>query len=262
LEHQIVPEILTETQFSLSKIEPKHDYVYNHETLGVYNNYQLSLLTIGAQLNFFSEYEQSPSGLKETTSGFPKFTIQFTKSFSEFLKGDFNFSKLDFRAIQQFEHSKESLTEFVFTSGIANGDIPITHGYHAYPNNVSKETILQRFSVAGTNSFETMYFNEFYSDKFASLQLKHKLSPLRISPWFKPEVVFIYRYALGDMSNIERHESINFNTLSKGYSEAGLEINKLFFGFGLSFAYRHGAYYLPEFEDNFAFKFTFNLNLN
>lgn len=262
LEHQIVPEILTETKFSLSKIDPKHDYVYNHETVGIFNNYQLSLLTFGTQLNFFSEYEQTTSGLKETTSGFPKFTIQYTKSFSDLLKGDFNFSKLDFRAIQRFEHSKEALTEFVFTSGIANGDIPITHAYHAYPNNVSKETILQRFSVAGTNSFETMYFNEFYSDKFASLQLKHQLSPLRISPWFKPEVVFIYRYALGDMSNIARHESINFKTLYKGYSEAGLEINKLFFGFGLSFAYRHGAYHLPEFEDNFAFKFTFNLNLN
>ena len=261
IEHQLAPEILTETQFSMSKIEPKFDYTYNVETLGSFKNYKLSLLTFSAQLSLFSEFKQTPSGIIETKSGFPKFSIQYTKSFSNLLKSDFGFSKLDFRAIQQFKHQKEALTEFVLTSGVANGDVPITHAYHAYPNNVNKETILQRFSVAGTNSFETMYFNEFYSDKFVSLQMKHKLSPINISPWLKPEVVFIYRYAMGRMNNIERHESITFNTLEQGYSEAGLEINKLFFGFGLSFAYRHGAYYLPKFEDNFAFKFTFNLNL-
>jgi len=262
LEHQLAPEILTETQFSISKIDPKYNYTFDHETLGVYDNFKLSLLTISAQLSLFSVFKQTTNGIIETTSGFPKFTIQYTKSFSNFLKSDFGFSKLDFRAIQQFKHRKEALTEFVLTSGMANGDIPITHTYHAYPNNVNKETILQRFSVAGTNSFETMYFNEFYSDRFATLQMKHRLNPINVSPWLKPELVLIYRYALGNMNNIERHQDISFSTLNQGYSEAGLEINKLFFGFGLSFAYRHGAYHLPEFEDNFAFKFTFNLNLN
>lgn len=262
LEHQIAPEILTETQFSISKIDPKYNYTFDHETLGIYGNFRLSMLTISAQLSLFSVFRRTPNGIIETTSGFPKFTLQYTKSFSNFLKSDFGFSKLDFRAIQQFKHRKESLTEFVLTSGIANGDIPITHTYHAYPNNVNKETILQRFSVAGTNSFETMYFNEFYSDKFATLQMKHRLNPIIVSPWLKPELVIIYRYALGNMNNIQRHKDISINTLNQGYSEAGLEINKLFFGFGLSFAYRHGAYHLPEFEDNFAFKFTFNLNLN
>jgi len=261
LEHQLTPKILTETQFALSKIEPKYDYNYNHETLGAYANYKLSLLTFSTQLSLFSKFKQTHSGIVETKSGFPKFAIQYTKSFSNFLKSDFGFSKLDFRAIQQFKHKKDAITEFVLTSGLANGDIPITHTYHAYPNNVNKATILQRFSVAGTNSFETMYFNEFYSDKFATLQMKHKLSPLILSPWLKPEIVFIYRYALGNMDNINRHENISFGTLDKGYSEAGLEINRLFFGFGLSFAYRHGIYHLPAFEDNVAFKFTFNLNL-
>ena len=92
--------------------------------------------------------------------------------------------------------------------------------------------------------------------------MKHKLNPINISPWLKPELVLIYRYALGKMENLARHENINFGTLEQGYSEAGLEINKLFFGFGLSFAYRHGAYHLPKFDDNLALKFTFNLNLN
>jgi hypothetical protein len=63
------------------------------------------------------------------------------------------------------------------------------------------------------------------------------------------------------MRNIDRHQDISFGTLEKLYSESGFEINNLIFGFGLSFAYRYGGYHLPVWEDNFAFKFTFNLSL-
>ena len=146
-------------------------------------------------------------------------------------------------------------------SGLASGDTPLTHLYHAYPNNIRKETILQRFSVAGLNSFETMFFNEFFSDKFATVQLKHYLKPFKISDRFKPYMVLISRFAIGDISNPERHQNVTFGSLKEGYTESGFEINKLLFGFGLSFTYRYGAYYLPEFTDNIAFKFTFNVSL-
>ncbi|GAL68276.1 hypothetical protein JCM19301_216 [Jejuia pallidilutea] len=144
---------------------------------------------------------------------------------------------------------------------MARGDIPLTHLYHAYPNNITKETILQRFSVAGITSFETMYFNEFFSDKFTTLQFKHFLRPFNISQRYKPQLVLISRFAIGDMNNPERHENVTFGSLRKGYTESGFEINKLLFGFGLSFTYRYGGYHLPNFEDNIAFKFTFNLTL-
>ena len=132
--------------------------------------------------------------------------------------------------------------------------------YHAYPNNIRKETILQRFSVAGINSFETMFFNEFFSDRFTTVQLKHYFNPFKISQRFKPQLVLITRYALGNMSAIERHQNTSFETLNKGYTESGFELNKLFFGFGLSFSYRYGAYHLPKTEDNIALKFTFNVS--
>ena len=262
IEHQIHPKILTETQFSVSKISPTYDYVFNLENNESFTNFDLSLLKISTQWSPFSEFKQTDNKTKETKSGYPKFTLQYTKSFTNVFNSDFNFSKLDFRVIQQFNYANESNTQIVLTSGLTNGDAPITHLYHAYPNNVNKETILQRFSVAGINSFETMYFNEFFSDKFTTLQIKHSLKPFNISPWFQPQVVLITRYAVGEMNNIDRHQNITFNTLEKGFSESGFEINKLFFGFGLSFAYRYGTYHLPEFSDNFAFKFTFNINLN
>jgi hypothetical protein len=120
---------------------------------------------------------------------------------------------------------------------------------------------MQRFSVAGTHSFETMYFNEFFSDRFMFFEVKHFLKPFAISPWFKPQLVLITRSTLGDMKNKNKHQNITFNTLEKGYLESGFEVNKLLYGFGLSFAYRYGPYHLTDFQDNFAFKFTFHIDL-
>ena len=106
-----------------------------------------------------------------------------------------------------------------------------------------------------------MYFNEFFSDRFATLIFKHYLKPFHISKNFNPQLVLISRFAVGDMDNINRHQNITFETLNKGYTESGFEINKLLLGFGLSFSYRYGAYHLPRVEDNIAFKFTFNITL-
>ena len=106
-----------------------------------------------------------------------------------------------------------------------------------------------------------MYFNEFFSDKFATFQLKHFIKPFNISVRYKPQLVLITRFAIGDMDNPERHQNISFGSLKKGYTESGFELNKLLFGFGLSCTYRYGAYYLPEFGDNVAVKFTFNVSL-
>ncbi|WP_243473163.1 DUF5686 family protein [Winogradskyella sp. MH6] len=260
IQHKISNHLLSETQFSTSKINPTYNYNFILDNAS-YNTFDLSTVKLSLQWSPFSRFELKDDQIAVTKDGFPKFTLQFTQGFKSVLGSDFNFSKLDFRTIQQFTHSNDSKTNIILVAGIAGGETPLTQLYHAYPNNITKETILQRFSVAGLNSFETMYFNEFFSDKFSTLQLKHFFRPFKISERFKPQLVLISRYALGDMKSISRHQGVSFNTLNHLYSESGFEINKLLLGFGLSFAYRYGAYHLPKFEDNIAFKFTFNISI-
>ena len=260
IEHQLSNNLLTETELSISKIDPTYDYTFTLKNENL-SNFDVSIAKIALQWNPFSSYELDSNEKIIEQEGFPKFTLQLSQSFKNVLKGDFNFFKADFRTLHRFNHNKNSFTEATLTAGIATGNTPLTHLYHAYPNNITKETILQRFSVAGINSFETMYFNEFFSDRFTTLQLKHYIKPFKISRRFNPQLVLISRHALGDMHDIERHQNIEFGTLTKGYSEAGFEINKLLFGFGLSFAYRYGAYHLAKEEDNIALKFTFNISL-
>ncbi|UKM65330.2 hypothetical protein GSB9_01894 [Flavobacteriaceae bacterium GSB9] len=260
IEHEINAKLLTEAEFSVSNILPTYKYSY---LLGgnPINSFDLSLGKIALNWRPFNKISTSEQGIKTTQKGYPVFTLQYTKNFKDVFKSNFNFSKFDFRTFYKFGIEDDHFSEITLVSGIANGNTPLTHLYHAYPNNINKETILQRFSVAGLNSFETMYFNEFFSDKFATLQFKHYLKPFHISERFKPQLVLITRYAIGHMKNPERHQNISFNSLKKGYTESGFELNKLLFGFGVSFTYRYGAYHLPQIDDNVAFKFTFNVSL-
>lgn len=261
LEHRITPYLLSDTNLSRSNIDPTYDYTFFVDDT-VFEKFRMSIAKISLQWNPFNTFEKVDDVVVEK-EGFPNFTLQVSKSFKGVLDSDFNFTKVDFRTIYKLDHNTQgsSFTEATLTGGLATGQIPLTNMYHAYPNNINKLTILNRFSVAGINSFETMYFNEFFSDRFATLQLKHHLKPFHVSKHFQPQVVLISRFALGNMSAIDRHQGITFGTLSKGYSEAGLELNKIILGFGLSFAYRYGAYHLPKLTDNVALKFTFNLSL-
>lgn len=261
IEHTLTPKLLSEVEFAVSNVNTTYAYSFKLNNK-LYNDFEYSSAKIALQWSPFNTYELDKNKTLNTTKeGYPKFTLQYTKHFKGVLNSDFNFSKLDFRAVQKFTYNKESFSLITLTTGLSRGDVPLTHLYHSYPNNITKETILQRFSVAGINSFETMYFNEFFSDKFATFQFKHYLKPFNISTRFKPQLVLITRAALGDMNNTERHQGISFSTLNKGYTESGFELNKLLFGFGLSAAYRYGAYHLPRTEDNIALKFTFNITL-
>lgn len=260
-EHSITPFLISETEVSRSNIYTTYDYSYFVDDTA-YNDFRMSIARVSLQWNPFNTFE-SVGDVEVEKEGFPNFTLQVSKSFKDVLGGDFNFFKADFRTIYVLDINKEdaSFTEATLTGGLALGKTPLTHLYHTYPNNINKATILNRFSVAGINSFETMYFNEFFSDKFVTLQLKHYLNPFKISKRIQPQMVLISRFALGDMDHIARHQQIEFGTLNKGYYETGLEINKILYGFGLSFAYRYGPYHLPKVEDNIALKFTFNISL-
>tara|TARA_R110000850_G_scaffold277058_1_gene421937 strand:- start:182365 stop:184512 length:2148 start_codon:yes stop_codon:yes gene_type:complete len=260
IEHRINPKINTELQLSKSDIEQTLPYRFLNNG-NVFSDYTLSEGRVSLLWTPFGDYIKTPDEVYEYNAGYPSFSFQVTRAFKDAAGGDFEYSKLDLKVDYIFQHLNQSTTEVLIEGNIGVGDIPLTHTYHAYPNSPNKESILKRFSVAGIRSFETMYFGEFFSDKIASIQLSHRFKPFLISSNFKPELVFTSRHAIGNFDNIENHQNVNFNTLEKGYSESGFEINKLIFGFGVSFAYRYGAYHLPEIEDNISFKFTFNLKI-
>jgi hypothetical protein len=204
---------------------------------------------------------QTPTGRIESENRFPKFTFQATKSIPNILNNDFSFTKIDFKAEYQKTYLDGQRTFLLFEAGRAFGDLPLPQLYGTSPNNLNKENIAERITFAGTNSFETMFFNEFFSSEFMSLQFKHGFSRIFLFKKIKPAVDFVTRVAYGTMRNPQNQVGIPFKTLDKGFFESGFELNQIYYGLGIGGYYRYGHNHLSKFEDNIAIKMTFNLDL-
>lgn len=260
IQHEFSPKVLGEFRVGHSKIDQIEDYQFlDNEVL--YSAFETSEVTAALRISPKTNFITTDDGRIEYFDGLPKISAQVTQSIPGIGGSDFSYTKFGLKLDYYIKRTNLSSTNILLEGDYATGDIPLTHLFHAYPNSPTKDEILQRFSVAGRRSFETMYFGEFFSDQLLTLQVKHSLRRFYFSEFFQPELVFITRHAVGDLSNPERHFGIPFNTLEEFYSESGLELNRLLFGFGLSFAYRYGFYNLPDFEDNISFKFTFYLKL-
>ena len=248
-------------QLTKSLIEPKfeYNYVLNGNS---YKNFDLTTASFSVQWSPFSDFMQSPRGKLEIEKRYPKFTFQFTQAVPKFLSNDFAFTKFDFRTEWAQKHLNGQKTSVIFTAGYAIGDIPITHLYNTAPNCLLNESLLRRFfSIVTDNSFETMYFNEFFSDKYVFLQGTHSFKRIKFSKNFGTSIAFVQRMAWGNLDNRERHVGIMFKTLDQGFYESGLEFNQIFKGLGIGSFYRYGPNGLPGFYDNFAIKVSFVFDL-
>ena len=260
IETKIIPKTESVWQLSHTEVIPKFDYAFNANDK-LYTAFKMTTAMVSLQWNPFSAYMQTPLGRLEIEKSFPRFTIQFTQSLPKVLQNDFKFTKIDFRAVYEKKYSNGQKSEVLFEGGYAFGDVPLTHLYNTSPNNLTKDRIQQRITISGKNSFETMYFNEFFSNKFAVLQLKHGSKRVTLFKKVKPTLVFVTRMAFGNLDRPEQHIGINYKTLNKGFFESGIELNQIYKGFGLTGFYRYGPNQLPRVEDNIAVKLSFVLDL-
>ena len=260
IETKIIPKTESIWQLMHTAIKPQFDYIFNYNNQ-LYNAFKMTSAMFSLQWSPFSEYMQTPNGRLEIEKRFPKFTFQFTQSLPKIMENDFDFSKIDVRMIYEKKHINGQKSEVLLEGGYVFGDVPLTHLYNTSPNNLTKDRIQQRITISGRNSFETMFFNEFFSNKFVSLQLKHGSKRIELFNKVKPSLVFVTRMAWGNLDNPEQHIGINYKTLDKGFFESGIELNQIYKGLGLTGFYRYGPNQLPRFEDNIAVKLSFVLDL-
>lgn len=260
VESKIIPKTESVLVFANTFVQPKFNYTYilNGNS---YQNYTMTTAAISLKWNPYSDYMQTPTGRIESDKRFPKFTFQLTQSIPNTLNNDFSFTKVDFKAEYQIKYLDGQKTSFLFEAGKAFGDLPLPQLYSNSPNNLNKETVIQRITFAGKNSFETMYFNEFFSTEFMSFQFKHGFNRIFLIRKVKPAIDFVTRMAWGSMKNQENHIGIDFKTLNKGFFESGIELNQIYNGLGLGGYYRYGPNHLSKFEDNLAIKLTFIIDL-
>ncbi len=260
IETKIIPKTESIWQITHSEISPLFEYTFQKDG-NLYQNFTATTAMVSLQWNPFSSFMQTPNGKQEIEKRFPKFTFQFTKTIPNFIDNYFDFGKIDFRIDFEKKYLNGQKSTILAQAGYAFGDIPLTHLSNTSPNNLTKDNILQRITIAGKNSFETMFFNEFFSSQYAMLQLKHGFKRVQIAKKIRPTMVLVTRMTWGNMQNPEQHHGIEYKTLDKGFFESGIELNQVYKGFGLTGFYRYGANQLSRFEDNLALKLSFILDL-
>jgi len=260
IETKYIPK--TDIYFGISRSEITPLFIYNYVNDGItYTNFNLTTAQFSVQWNPFSSFMQTPPGRLEIEKKFPKFSFQATKSFSNILGSDFDFIKFDLKIIHEIPYLSGQNTSFILQSGFAFGDTPLTHLYSIAPNNLNRETLFKRITFAGKNSFETMFFNEFFSNRYVAFHAKHTFNKVKLFYKIKPLISVVTRMAWGEMVNPEKHVGFTYKTLERGFIESGVEANQIYKGFGLTFFMRYGPNALPKFEDNFAVKLSYVLDL-
>jgi hypothetical protein len=260
IETKIIPKTESVWQLTHSEISPLFDYTFAYGGKS-YRNFAMTTALFSVQWNPFSDLMQTPNGKIEYEKRFPRFTLQFTKTLPNYLGNDFNFGKIDARAEYEKKYLDGQKSEVLVQAGYGFGAIPITHLYNMMPNNLTNDILLRRLTIAGKNSFETMYFNEFFSSEYVMMQFKHGFRRVELFKKVKPSLVLVTRMVWGNMKNPERHLGIDYKTLDQGFFESGIELNQIYKGIGLTSFYRYGPNQLPRFEDNLAIKFSFVLDL-
>ncbi|MDA6072419.1 DUF5686 family protein [Flavobacterium sp. AC] len=260
VQSKIIPK--TEAVFELARtyVEPQFDYLFNYDGK-LYSDYVMTTAMVSIVWAPFSDFMQTPTGRTESDKRFPRFTFQYTQSLPNVLGNDFTFGKVDFKTEYEKKYLNGQKTSLLLQGGYAMGDVPLTHLYNTMPNNLTKETVVQRITFAGRNSFETMYFNEFFSSQYIFFQIKHGFDRIRILKKVRPSLVLVTRMAWGNMKNPEQHVGPTYKTLDRGFFESGIELNKIYKGFGLGGFYRYGPNQLLKLEDNIAVKISYVLDL-
>jgi len=175
-------------------------------------------------------------------------------------QGEYQYTKIEFKGKFHFQLSSKSMTSITLRAGHISDHGPITEYFNGYGSYVSA------FSLIAQNSFTTMRQNEFGAADYSSIFLRHDLGLWFLSSGhkFNPDFVLAQNLGFGSLGNSNRI-LFGLNDFRKGYYESGFEINNIlrmeFLSWGLGIYYRYGPYSLPNFGDNFAYKFGFIFKL-
>lgn len=204
------------------------------------------------------KFMETPRGIVPLNADFPVFWVNYIKGLT-MMDGQFEYDKVEVRLDKSFRWRTLGKTSINVDAGKVFGNIPIPLMYFGRANYFG-------ISLDATHSFGAMRMNEFLSDRFVNIFLKHDFGKLlwrnRTGKW-QPEFAIAQNICYGDISANALHVlpvGYTIKTPNKGYYETGLLINKIIpdgimaIGFGVY--YRYGTYHFTNISDNFAYKLT------
>lgn len=194
-------------------------------------------------------YMQTQFGFVTIEKTYPIYTVQVARGLNGIWGSEFDYWRADLKMEHRWKIRHLGDLYLTLAGGWAGGDLPYSRlygGWYNAPNFVSDP-----------NAFETMQRNEFLSDRYAQIILRHKFGRLFKNEDNKAALWIVSKAAWGDAENPEKHLGIGNKTMDRGFYESGIELTQLFSNIGVGFFYRYGPYQNAEFWDNWAIRLNY-----
>jgi hypothetical protein len=246
-----------------SIIEPTNGYGFN---VGLENpqilltRFNITETGLKIKYAYKETFMKSPRGNKFSMGTRAPILYVNVSRGNDWLNSDFTYWRTEVKITKSITSRTFGETRLAIISGKISGTVPYARLY-------AGQGSYRPFSLEAEQSFGTMRFNEFLSDRFFSLFIKQDFGKLLFKPRgkFQPELALVHNAGVGRLSDTERHQNIEFKTMEKGYFEGGILFNNLarmqLFKYGIGVFYRYGPYAYSKTIDNFAFKLSLQINL-
>lgn len=181
--------------------------------------------------------------------------FNFNYAFRHPLQSNFQpYHSLNLEAISSVK-SPMGKTDWSTLLGYIQGDAPVISLFEGLGSSNRNMNQISTFGLGSYRFFETMEPSTFYSDRYATLFVKHHLPIVKVGRNTELKFSLIYKALIGDLSKPNDH-SLSLESPHKLYQETGVEwdniVRKL--PIGLGFYYRFGAYNRGDFSDNAAMR--------
>lgn len=245
--------------FSYSRISPSGKYDFEPDAETLLPSYIISETGLMLKYAYKETFVRSPRGNKFSMgTNFPVVYLNIAKS-TRWLSGDYEFLRTEVKITKDIKTKSLGKTRVAIIGGLISGAAPY---YKLYTGIAS----YRPFTLETEQSFGTMRFNEFLSDRFIGIFLKQDFGKLLFKPKgkFQPELALIHNIGFGRLK-ASPYDDLVYRTMEKGYFEGGILINNIFrirpLKYGVGALYRYGPYSYQKTIDNFAFKLAVQLNL-
>ncbi|SFB93642.1 hypothetical protein SAMN05421780_10224 [Flexibacter flexilis DSM 6793] len=248
-------------QFSFKRQNTEPQYVYSYEKNNV-NSFITNEIQAALRYSLGEKFVKLENERISLGTKYPEIWVQYTRGLTA-LNGDFAYHKWD--AKLQYKRKILGLGEFGLqaVAGKATGALPYSLLYNAKGS-------YSEISTIAHNSFETMKYNEFLSDRYVAMFFSHNFGKMSIPHFpFYPSISISHNMGYGALADNTQHGGLKFNTMNKGYIESGMFVHDLFVlklsslktGIGAGAFLRHGYYKLPNASDNIFYKFTVSIGV-
>ncbi|MEO0469568.1 MAG: DUF5686 family protein [Bacteroidota bacterium] len=211
---------------------------------------------------FRERFVQTLGQRVSTGTSFPILELQYTRGLNVW-RGELEYDRIEASIQHDFRTKKWGNSRYRLQAGLTNGGVPLSFLF--FHSGAQTEDLF----FWARESFQTMGPYDFLSDRFVEFFWEQRFSrPLYRSAFSQPTFTLTHAAAWGDLRNPEAHQGIDFQTIEKGYYEAGAIVDQIlrmkfslaYIGIGVGGFYRYGPYHRGSWQDNVAFKLSLSVS--